>query len=413
MDLRRRLEHLDRSGALGQAPPPSRAPRALEELLPGSEVKGARGSFFLCRHELPRDHRHGRAQIAQAGCFPTRWLPHLGRDLEEMDPERVLFVDTETTGLSGGTGTYAFLIGLAWIEPDRICVEQLFMREHAEEGAVLEHLARRLEDCGGVVSFNGKTFDLPLLQTRFMMKRLRVDLEGLPHLDLLHPSRRLWAHGLPDCRLETLEHRILGAPRTSDVPGMQIPDLYFRYLRTGDGRGLARVAEHNRLDLLALMGVAAALAEALEDPLSGRRPEEDYGLGRMLAAMGHGETGRALLARALEGPLPVQSRRPALLHLARLQRREGDRHGAANLWNQVLDEEPAHPEAAEEMAKHLEHQVRDYRGALILVERVLGRRDLTASRRQGLERRRERLRRRLDGEESRPMPPREESAAGG
>lgn len=410
MDLRLRLEHLDRSGSLGQTPEaPRRASRALDDLLPGSEVTGERGRFFLCRHELPRTHRHGRAEIVQAGNFPTRWLPHLGRDLEEMDPERVLFVDTETTGLSGGTGTYAFMIGLAWIEPDRICIEQLVMREHAEEGAVLEHLARRLDGCGGVVSFNGKTFDLPLLQTRFLMKRLRVDVEGLPHLDLLHPSRRLWSHGLPDCRLETLEHRILGAPRTSDVPGFQIPEIYFRYLRTGDGRGLARVAEHNRLDLLALMGVAAALAEALEDPLSGRRPEEDYGLGRMMAAMGHGDTGRALLARALQGSLPPQSRQPALLHLARLQRREGDRQGAAGLWRQVLDEEPAHPEAAEEMAKHLEHQARDYRGALVLVERVLGRRDLAASRRQGLERRRERLRRRLDGQEAAP----EETAAGG
>ncbi len=390
MNLRQRLEQLDRSGSLGPAPG-ARPSRSLEELLGGQEVSGARGAFLLRSLDFPRDHRYGCARLAGACALSPRWLPRLGRGLEDMDPQRLVFLDTETTGLSGGTGTYAFLVGLAWLEPDRLCLEQLLMREHAEEAALLDYLARRLDGCGGVVSFNGKTFDLPLLQTRFIMKRLRVDLEGLPHLDLLHASRRLWSTGLPDCRLETLEHHVLGAPRTADIPGRDIPETYFRYLRTGDGRGLARVADHNLRDLLALMGLTAHLAQALEAPLQGRPAQHDLGLGRWLAAMGEVEAGRTLLARALEGALPDPDRSPALLHLARLRRSAGDRLGAVALWRQVLQEDPSQPEAGEELAKHLEHQSRDQRGALDLVDRILARRDLPQARRKGLEHRRTRL----------------------
>jgi len=212
MNLRQRLEQLDRSGSLGPAPAPQPS-ASLEELLGGQEVSGPKGSFLVRHLVFPRDHRYGCACLASACALAPRWLPRLGRGLEGLDPTRLVFLDTETTGLSGGSGTYAFLVGLAWLEADRLCLEQLVMREHAEEAALLGHLARRLEGCGGLVSYNGKTFDVPLLQTRFMMKRLRVDLEGLPHLDLLHASRRLWSTGLPDCRLETLEHHVLGAPR--------------------------------------------------------------------------------------------------------------------------------------------------------------------------------------------------------
>ncbi len=396
MNLRQRLEQLDRGGALNSA---ARArvpiPGSLEELLGGYEVPGPRGSFLLCRRVFPRDHRYGCACLAGATALTPRWLPRLGRGLDRLDPRRLVFLDTETTGLSGGTGTYAFLVGLAWLEPDGLCLEQLLMREHAEEAALLEYLARRLEGCGGVVSYNGKTFDIPLLQTRFVMKRLRLDLEGLPHLDLLHPSRRLWSTGLPDCRLETMERHVLLAPRTADLPGREIPETYFRYLRTGDGHGLARVVEHNQRDLLALMGLTALLAQALEVPLEGRPPQHDLGLGRCLAAWGEVEAGTRLLTRALQGPLPGPFRGSALLSLARLRRRMGDRVGAVALWREVLQEDPSHPEAGEELAKHLEHQSRDPRGALDLVERILARRDLTRARRQALECRQARLSRQL------------------
>jgi len=396
MDLRQRLAQLDHSRGLG-TPNTRLAPRPLEDLLGGEEVDGNRGRFLLCRRQFPRDHHHGMVRLDQALALPACWLSRLGRDLEQMDLQRVVFLDTETTGLSGGTGTYAFLVGLAWIEPDRICLEQLFMREHAEESAMLAYLADRLAGCGGLVTFNGKTFDVPLLATRFLMKRQRVDLGLLPHLDLLHPSRRIWSQALPDCRLETLESRILGAPRPADIPGRDIPEAYFRYLHTGDGRELARVAEHNQCDLLALIGLVSRLARTLQAPFDPRQPEEDLGLGRMLACLGEIESGGRLLARALEAPLPAGPRCRALLHLAELRRRSGDRQGAAALLERVLSEDPAHPVAAEEMAKYLEHRAGDLPRALALVAGVLERGNLTPARRVALEHRRQRLLRRLEG----------------
>ncbi|MGI5844248.1 MAG: ribonuclease H-like domain-containing protein [Candidatus Xenobium sp.] len=396
MDLRQRLARLDQVGSLKTARP-RRAFQSLETLLGGEEVEGERGHFLLCRRHFPRDHYHGKVRLDQALALSARWLSRLGRDLEEMDLPRVVFLDTETTGLSGGTGTYAFLVGLAWFEPDGLCLEQLFMREYAEESALLAYLADRLRGCGGLVTFNGKGFDIPLLATRFLMKRQSFDLEALPHLDLLHPARRIWSLALPDCRLETLETRVLEAPRAGDIPGREIPEAYFRYLKTGDGREMARVAEHNQCDLLALIGLVSRLARTLQAPLEARRPEEDLGLGRMLAGLGETEDAGRLLTRALEAPLPVGPRFRALLHLADMCRRAGDRQGAQAFLEQILDEDPAHVVAAEEMAKHLEHRVGDLPRALALVDGVLERPDLTPARRAALEHRRQRLLRRLEG----------------
>lgn len=385
-DLRLRLE---RAGVLRRASL-ARGSASGSGRLGGVVVETSRGCFLLRRQEFPPGHRHGPWPLEQACRVPCRRL-----GLEGLDPRRALFLDAETTGLAGGTGTYAFLVGIAWFEEGWLRVEQLFMREHAEEAAMLEYLQRRLEACGGLVSFNGKRFDLQLLQTRYLMKRMGVDLEELPHLDLLHPARRLWGPGLPDCRLETLEARVLGKPRRGDVPGGVIPHLYFRYLRTGDEGGLVRVAEHNRRDLLALVGLAAGLACTLRDTFARRPPVEEAALGRMLVEMGEAEAGEALLERALERPLPWPARRGALLFLARRRRRRGDREGAARLWRAVLVEEPFHPEAVEGMAKHLEHRHGDYAAALRLVEGALSRRGLPPGRRRALEHRRRRLLRRL------------------
>src|SRR5207302_806542 len=144
--------------------------------------------------------------------------------------ERPLFLDTETTGLAGGPGTYAFLVGAGWIEGDAFVVTQHFMRDLDEEPALLAALAPLLERAGGVVTFNGSGFDLPLLETRFVLARRRWPAT-LPHLDLLRPSRRVWTGCLDDCRLGTLERDVLGLSREEDVPGAVIPSLYFDWLR--------------------------------------------------------------------------------------------------------------------------------------------------------------------------------------
>src|SRR5207245_11750591 len=191
----------------------------------------------------------------------------------------LIFLVTETTGLAGGTGTYAFLVGAGWIEGDVFVVAQHFMRDLDEEPALLAALAPLLERAGGVVTFNGAGFDLPLLETRFVLARRRWPAT-LPHLDLLRPSRRVWTGCFDDCRLGTLERDVLGLAREEDVPGALIPSLYFDWLRRRRAAPLARVFAHNRDDVLSLaalvgwFGVALGAAPAL-------RAEEWAGLGRL------------------------------------------------------------------------------------------------------------------------------------
>lgn len=395
MSLRSRLEQLERTGCLDFAPPPPRISRELESILGGTVASNGCGSFFLCRRELDEGGRHGPLPFAHARRLPLELLTTLSAGTRGLDPERLLFLDTETTGLSGGTGTYAFLVGLAWFEQGQLCVEQLLMREHVEEKALLEHLRERLSHCGGLVTYNGKTFDAQLLQTRFMMNRMRVDLEDLPHLDLLHLCRRVWGAGLSDCRLETLETEVLGRPRNDDTPGWLVPQIYFRFLRNGDASGLKGIAEHNHRDLLAMVGLVGLLGELLTEPLACRSALERYALGRLFDDLGQTELALALLERAVLEPLPAERRKDALLRLARLKRRAGDRRSAVELWKGVLREHPQDPDACEELAKYLEHQVGDYALALKLVERVLRSTRLTPSRRRSFLHRRTRLVRRM------------------
>ncbi|MEZ4522811.1 MAG: ribonuclease H-like domain-containing protein [Thermomicrobiales bacterium] len=167
---------------------------------------------------------------------------------ERLPAEARIYIDTETTGLSGGTGTYAFLIGLGWFEPSGFRVRQYFMRHPGEEIALLGYVARHINEFDGLTTFNGRSFDMPLIETRFRMHRLEYAAPG-DHLDLLHPARSIWKHRLESCSLGTLEQEILGVVRESDAPGWLIPSIYFNYLRTRAVHDLGPVIEHNRHDI--------------------------------------------------------------------------------------------------------------------------------------------------------------------
>ncbi len=394
-DLRARLRHLERSGCLELGAAPRRQPKGLETALPGEVVENRFGQFYRHRHQLPLDQSYGPRPIHLARALPVGGIARLYQSVEELDPRGVVFLDTETTGLSGGSGTYAFMIGLAYYYQEQLWVEQLIMREHSEEKALLEYLRPLLEGCSGLVTFNGKTFDAQLLQTRFMMNRMRMVLEDLPHLDLLHLCRRVWGAGLCDCRLETLETSILGLPRHEDIPGWMVPQVYFQFLRGGDATQLAGVAEHNRRDILTMVGLMALLTHHLSDPLAFREPIEDLGLGRLYEDLGEPELARELTSRALDWPLPKEPRRTGLLRLARLYKRGGEREQASRLWQGVLREFPGDLEASEELAKYLEHQVGNYRLALRLVEKTLQTARLSPGRRRNFLSRKDRLLRRL------------------
>jgi uncharacterized protein len=217
--------------------------RDIQDLVDGSVIEGALGACFVAEQTLTLDHRHGEERLGRFFDVTDRSLGCLARSAEplEIDREAMVFLDTETTGLAGGTGTYAFMVGLAYFRGDQLLVRQYFMRHHAEEPAMLAALSQVLGRHEAVVTFNGKSFDVPLLLTRYSANRQRHTVPSAVHLDLLHPSRRFWRESLESCTLGALERAVLGHQRGSDVPGWMIPDLYFRYLRGGDPQLMAMV----------------------------------------------------------------------------------------------------------------------------------------------------------------------------
>ena len=373
--LRERLRRLGlRQGAAAVKPQTERRSRAIEELLSGEVVDTGLGSFFLYRESYEADYRHGQHTLTALLDQPLEIAARLARDerLAGVDHQRIAFVDTETTGLAGGTGTYAFLVGVGVFEGDRFTIHQFFMRDYHEEPAQMQALGELLDGMEAVVSFNGKSFDLPLLETRFIMTRQSPRLDGAPHLDLLPVARRLWKYRLPSCALSSLEEEILGVQRThADVPGWLIPSLYAEYARTGDAREMPRIFYHNAQDILSLVTLTVQQGEllALSLPLETGIPGEDlYGLGRLLFDLGQFDRAEAAFKRAAETSRSARVREMAMRDLSYLLKRQERRAEALPWWQQLVETSEA-VYACEELAKHYEWQNPDLAQALIWTRR--------------------------------------------
>jgi hypothetical protein len=282
-------------------------------------------------------------------------------------PSRLVFLDTETTGLAGGTGTCAFLIGIGSVEGVRFSVRQFFLRDYPEEKAQLQALSDALAPYEGLVTFNGKTFDIPLLETRYALARMKSPFKRMLHLDALHPARRLWKLRLESCKLTDLESALLGIHREGDVPGSEIPGIFFDYLRSGDAQGLQPVFHHNALDILTLAALTVELARALADPAGAglESPLDLFSLSRILGATGSGEQSVAVCQQALATGLPPSVESQALRHLALQLKRQRRNELAAEAWLELTRREvPLAIVACEELAIYYEHRRRDSKTAL-------------------------------------------------
>jgi uncharacterized protein len=288
------------------------------------------------------------------------------------DARRWLFLDTETTGLAGGTGTYAFLIGIAWWDQCGFLVEQFFMRNPAEEKSMLQELAGRLEGADVLVTFNGKSFDWPLLETRYRMCRAGTAKCPPIHLDLLYPSRQLWRMRLASLALCELEKHILALDRGPDIPGETIPIRYFQYLRGGIAEPLVEVFRHNQMDLYGLAALSLEIIRILQDPLGGScRAEELFGVSRMLQKAGESRQAEDLYLRALGKGLPKEAGRIARRELAGMARRRKDYDQANSLWQDLLGDSPETIEAYEQLAIHCEHRSGEIERAFALTRQAL------------------------------------------
>jgi uncharacterized protein YprB with RNaseH-like and TPR domain len=287
------------------------------------------------------------------------------------DPMKWLFLDTETTGLSGGTGTYPFLIGLAWWDSGGLQAEQLFMRDFGEEHSILHELATRLAERPVLVTFNGKSFDWPLLESRFTMTRAIAAPKLAAHLDLLHPSRALWRLRLGSVRLVELERHVLDAPRLGwhreeDVLSSMIPQHYFDYLRGGPAAPLAAVVRHNQMDLRGLAALVGKIDELLATQHSGDQEFESldlFGLSRFLHRRGDSGRAQAACAQALGNGLPPEFRPQARRDLALFAKRRGDHQEAARLWHELAAEPVSDSQdailACEQLAIYYQRRCKD------------------------------------------------------
>jgi uncharacterized protein YprB with RNaseH-like and TPR domain len=283
-----------------------------------------------------------------------------------------VFLDTETTGLAGGTGTYVFLVGLAtWATARTLTVTQYFLGDLGAEAAFLHAVRGAVDDTRELVTFNGRTFDLPLLETRYLLARASWWGADLPHRDLYPIARALWRGRAADCRLSTLEAALLGLDRGDDLPGALVPQAYFRYLRTGDARPLPRIFRHNRFDLLALAGLHARAMALLAGPDPRHDPLEWMGAGRWLERREPDRSARFYEA-ALHAGLPGTLEPGVAWRLGQLWRRAGRVAEARSLWADAVARAERPPlRLLVDLAKLHEHHARDYEAALDLTRTAL------------------------------------------
>ncbi len=314
----------------------------IEEPLPGEEVETPAGRHWEAFTHYPRERRYGTFDIGDLTGLSSTLLSQLTEGtLPDCPPERWAFLDTETTGL-GGAAACAFLIGVGRITPRGFTVKQYFQRDFDEESSVLDTLAKDLSDCEALITYNGKAFDEPLLNSRYTLARMRPPFSRLAHLDLLYGSRRLWKLRFDSCRLVELETQILGLERQGDVAGSLIPHLYFEYLRTRQPHRLVPVFRHNVLDIVTLACLTAIVPRVFGDPDSAAHGAEMVGLGRWLLREGRTEEAVRLFERAMQrveyDRLPVARKLELLLTLAKHHERVTRDYARALLCTQQARE---------------------------------------------------------------------------
>ena len=350
-----------------------------------------------CRHfavyrsaeEFPGAYELNRETL---GMMSDREIP------EDFDPRKILYLDTETTGL-GGSGTVAFLVGMGFLTDTGFEVHQFLMRDYPEEPYLLKHVAAGLGKFDVLCTFNGTTFDVPLLESRFLMNRMDRECLDLPHLDLLHMCRRLWKLRLGRCNLGRLEEVILGKPRVDDLPGSEVPQRYFTYLKTKRMELLNDILRHNAQDIASLCVLLNHMADMYLHPEKIRFSEDVYSMGRALEKLNRTENARQCYRLARRGRMGDL----AGTALAVSYRRAGEREQAARVWREMIREGKGGIMPYVELAKYEEHICRNYPAAIALTEQAMMRLSEPAIREEGtvqemqneLQYRYQRLRRRM------------------
>jgi len=346
-ELRARIARLEKRGAKTRGVTPAGSNRCPAAIVAALEGEAIADGLIRIRKRFPLTGRLG--SIALQSLRKTPCLP----GEPENETLRRVYIDTETTGLSGGSGTLAFLIGVAVVEDDAIELSQFLMTRFAAEAASLSAFAATLSPDDQLVSYNGKSYDLPLLISRFRMQAMQHPFDGLPQLDLLHPVRRLFKRSWDNCRLISLEQNLLGFSRVDDLPGSEAPAAWFSYIRSGRGDQLIKVVEHNRQDIVSLAVAHSALTQVVEQPQA--FGADLYALARWLSESSEDDARELLQSHADE--LCDDGRRL----LGYLARRAGHWPQAVAIWETLAA--AGCTDSLERLAKYHEHISKDLAAA--------------------------------------------------
>ena len=344
---------------------PKPGSHTIDSVVTGTFLSTPHGEAFVSEQVFGEEYLHG--VISPYSKFPLSIISQWANDarIAELPISKFAFLDTETSGVSGGTGTYAFLVGAARFVDDKFVLQQFFLRDPSEEPAMLEALIDFLAPCEGLVTFNGKSFDTPLLVTRYSLHRIPVPFKNYAHIDLLPLARRLWRDRLPSRALKYLEEHVLGFTRISEeVPGYEIPWLYFDYLRTGDASPLGGVFYHNAMDVVAMAALLGHVSELLADPYNGsvQHGLDFIALGKLFEDLGHWDEAAHLFECGLELGLAEADFGVAVKRLSILQKKRGDMDHALGLWEAASQK--GHVYAHIELAKYYEHKLRDVKTSI-------------------------------------------------
>lgn len=372
-DLKRKLElymgnHSSKDDAAAK-----KAGQDIQDICQGTVFTGENGTCFVLENIYPVSYIHGGVRLGDAYNIKIADLKRVCSEIDVgLSLQDLLFLDTETTGLSGGTGTVAFLVGTGFFREEAFVVRQYFIRDYDEEPAMLEALSTLMKGFKALVTFNGKAFDWNLLSTRYIFNRMKPGLKNPPNLDLLFPARRLWKLKLKSCSLSSLEENILGEYRADDIPGALIPSVYFKYLESRNAEEIVNVIRHNEQDVLSMVPLMIRIASMLVEPISEYCGEKELiGLGRIFEA--NGEYSKVI--DCLESCMSSDDyivKDIAVKRLSCIYKREGNYERAVYHWNRMLSEHGIlNIYSMIELAKYYEHKARDYKKALEIVEKAI------------------------------------------
>lgn len=347
----------------------------IDRTIPGEAIDRDGTAFWLSRTDYPLSHTQGRVPLGNLLSSSAQHIAMSANDpeLDAFNPLTTCFIDTETIGLSGGTGVVAFLIGVGYFEDGFFRLDQCFMRDYDEEEPMMAFLAELMPRFDTFVGYNSKSFDLPLLRTRFIQNRVPFPLGNAAHYDLVHAARRLWKRRLGSCTLQNIEREILGIIRTGDVPSYLIPQFWFDYVQTRDARPLEGVFYHHKMDILSLVSLAAYLSDRLEerDGEGFEHAEDQLSVIRMhYQQKRYDEVFRMAKTFLETAPVPGLER-DCLEMLAFAHKRRNAWEDMENTWERLLERFPADITARLELAKHHEHRSRNLLRAARLCQEAL------------------------------------------